>query len=207
LWEYVLKGIGTDGFDNGISRWFVGDFVGDKTLDVGIVYTPMWGTSLMQMIDGATGKLAWTREPFVFPGYQEPTQTDDHAQPPSTDPKERMKNSRLRKYCWVGCPPIETVYDFDKDGKDDIAYQSVWYTLVLSGRDGSMLSGKFVTDIYPRTLNYPYTILADVDHNGEMDIVLHGAKMHTMAQTWKDMKMLWWSTSTRMTPPTTCRRR
>jgi hypothetical protein len=47
-----------------------------------------------------------------------------------------------------------------------------------------------VVNVYGTTLNYPYTMLADLDGDGVMDILHHGPLMHTMAQT-AGMEKLW----------------
>jgi outer membrane protein assembly factor BamB len=166
LWEHVFEGVGTDGLYSGLSRWFVGDFVGDDTKDVGVVRHRLRSANEMCVLDGRTGTLVWNATPFVPAGGSYSAN--------------------------VMCPPVSAIHDFNGDGKDDIAYMPVWYTLVLSGTDGSLLHGKSVTDIYGRTLNYPYLMVADCTSDGAMDIILHGPTMHTMAQTHDTMQKLWY---------------
>lgn len=165
FWEHEFHGIGTDGVYSGLSRWFVGDFVGDSSPDVGVVHNRVRGANEMTVLEGNTGRAIWTTKPFMAPGSTQSVA--------------------------IGGPPVSAVYDFNQDGKDDISYMPVWFTLALSGRSGQWLNGRYVTDIYPRTLNYPYLFLTDVTGDGSMEILLHGPYMHTMAQTYKSMQMLW----------------
>ena len=165
FWEHAFHGIGTDGVYSGLSRWFVGDFVGDSSPDVGVVHNRVRGANEMTVLEGNTGRAIWTTKPFMAPGSTQSVA--------------------------IGGPPVSAVYDFNQDGKDDISYMPVWFTLALSGRSGQWLNGRYVTDIYPRTLNYPYLFLTDVTGDGSMEILLHGPYMHTMAQTYESMQMLW----------------
>jgi hypothetical protein len=166
FWKRAFRGVGTDGIYSVVSHWFIGNFVGDETRDVGVVYNQIGnGSSEMAIIDGSSGRLAW-----------------DHLMTRQVPGESRS--------LFVSTRPIHNVHDFNGDGKDDIAYIDVYTSVILSGIDGRVLQAKGVVDIFGRTLNYPYTMLADVDHDGKTDLLHHGPLMHTMAQT-SDMKKHW----------------
>jgi hypothetical protein len=177
VWEHVLAGVGTDGIYSGVTRWFTGRFLGHKGYDVGVVYHGVGnGSNQLMVLDGRTGKTAWG--------------------PIATVPL----GGGARAY--VGTRPLQAVHDFDGDGKEDIAFHDVYYTVILSGSTGKLLHGKGVVETYGTTLNYAYLMLAAKDR-GMPDLVLHGPHMHTMAQTF-DMKKLWfrdWNMQTNHFPP------
>lgn len=166
LWEHPFPGTGTDGIYGGVTRWFTGHFQGGRHRDVGVVFHQVGlGSNQLALLDGRTGKLVWGPIATVpLPGGGGPA--------------------------YVGNRPVQAVHDFDGDGADDIAYNDVYYNVILSGPTGKVLYGKSVVDVYGRTLNYAYLMLADVDDDGVLDVVLHGPTMHTMAQTF-DMKKKW----------------
>ena len=100
------------------------------------------------LLDGRTGKVAWGGfATIALPGG---------------------------KSAYVGSRLLQAVHDFDGDGKDDLAFHDVYFTVLLSGATGKLLKGKGVLDIYGTTLNYAYLMLADVDGDGKLDLVLHG---------------------------------
>lgn len=178
LWEKAFADVGTDGIYSGVTRWFTGRFLGHKGHDVGVVFHAVGnGSNQLAVLDGRTGQVAWGGVATIaLPG-----------------------GSRA----YVGNRPLQAVHDFDADGKDDIAFHDVYFNVILSGATGKLLNGRGVVDIYGTTLNYAYLMLADVDGDGNMDLVLHGPTMHTMAQT-ADMKKRWfrdWKLKANHFPP------
>ena len=178
LWEHLFAGVGTDGIYSGITRWFTGHFLGHTGKDVGVVFHRVGnGSNELAVLDGRSGEIAW--------GGVSKVRLSANAE------------------SYVGNRPLQSAHDFDGDGKDDIAFHEVYYTVILSGLTGKVLQGKGVVEVFGTTLNYAYLMLAPDESGGIPDLVLHGPNMHTMAQTF-DMKKRWfrdWSLQANHFPP------